>query len=91
MNAELATHFEKLGKSVACPVQVHDFLRRAGDDVRAVQLDGLGHPPAAFVQNALVLDPVRRDPAVERDHADYLQTGIRQGPLQLGNAPPWSR
>ena len=67
-------------------VQVHHFPGRAGDDVRAAQLDGLRHPSPAVVEDPCVLGALRRDPAVQRDHADDLQAGVGEGPLQLGHA-----
>ena len=75
---------EQLGESLAGPDQVDDFLRRAGDDIGAAQLDGLLHPAAAVVEHPLVLEPLRRDPAMQGDHADDFEPGSGQGALQLG-------
>ncbi len=75
-------------ESIARAVQVHDFLGRAGDDIRAPQLDGLGHPAPAVVEDAAVLGPLRRDPAVKRDHADDLEARVGQRSFQLGETSP---
>ena len=56
-HAECLPNLEQLGEPAAGAVQVHDFLGRAGDDVRASQLDGLGHPAPAVVQHARMLGP----------------------------------
>ena len=50
-DAEPVADFEQLGKPVAGVVQVDDFLGRAGDDIGALQLDGLRHPPPAVVEH----------------------------------------
>ncbi len=56
---------EQLGESLGGVAQVDDFLRRAGDDVGAAQLDGLGHPPPAVVEHARVLGSLGGDPAMQ--------------------------
>ena len=76
---------------IAGAVQVNDFLGRAGDDVRAPQLDGLGHPAPAVVEDCARARPLGRDPAMQRDHADDLETGVGKRPFQLGELPPCSR
>ena len=83
-DTEPCADLEKLGKPIDGTVQVDDFLGRAGDDVRAPQLDRLGHPPPTVVEDARVLSPVRRDPAMERDHAHDLEARVGNRPFQIG-------
>ena len=88
---ELLADREQLGEPVAGAVQVDDFLGRAGDDVGAPQLDGLGHPAPAVVEDARMLGPIRGDPTVQRDHADDLQPRVGERSFQIGELPPCSR
>ena len=88
----LLADLEQLGEPIGGAVQVDDLPGRAGDDVGAAQLDGLGHPPPAVVEDARVLGPLRRDPAMQRDHADDLEARRRRGPASSSaKLPPCSR
>ena len=85
---EPCADLEQLGKPIDGTVQVNDLHGRAGDDVRASQLDRLGHPPPAVVEDALVLGSFRRDPPMERDHAHNLQASVGNRPFQIGELAP---